>query len=84
MLLALIVLGQLVRELWAFRRLARIDGFRADAAAAHAAADRDRRARALATGSARFYAGRPELRWNAERLEPAARRACSTPTRCWR
>ena len=35
-LLALIVLAQLVRELWAFRRLARIDGFRAEAAAVHA------------------------------------------------
>ena len=66
-LLALIVLVQLIRELWAFRRLARIDAFRADAATAHSTADRDA-ALALSHRLGRFYAGRPELRWNLERL----------------
>ena len=66
-LLALMVLGQVIRELWAFRRLARIDGFRVDAAAAHTAADRDA-ALALSHRLVRFYAGRPELRWGAARL----------------
>ena len=37
-LLALLVLVQLVRELWAFRRLARIQSFHAEAAAARASA----------------------------------------------
>ena len=69
-LLALIVLGQLVRELFAFRKLARIDGFRADAAAALAAAD-PAAALALSRRLGRFYAGRAELRWNAGRLEAA-------------
>src|SRR5690606_2068425 len=40
-LLVLLALAHVVRELWAFRRLARIDGFRAKAAAVHASADRD-------------------------------------------
>jgi putative membrane protein len=66
-LLALLVLVQLVRELWAFRRLARIDGFRTDAAAAHAGADRAA-ALALSDRLSRFYAGREELRWSRERL----------------
>jgi putative membrane protein len=66
-LLALLVLLQLVRELWAFRRLGRIDGFRAEAAAAHASADRAAAA-ALSGRLARFYARRPELRWNLARL----------------
>jgi putative membrane protein len=66
-LLALMVLAQVVRELWAFRRLARIDGFRTDAAAAHAAADRAA-AVALSERLARFYGTRPELRWGVERL----------------
>ena len=76
----LIVLVQVVRELWAFRRLARIDGFRAEAAAAHAAADRDA-AVALSERLARFYGGRPELRWGARAAGGAARGRCSTPTR---
>ena len=50
-LLALLVLVQIVRELWAFRRLARIDGFRAEAAAAHATADRDAALGARRAGS---------------------------------
>ena len=66
-LLALLVLLQVIRELWAFRRLARIDDFRAEAAAVHAAADREAALR-LARRLAGFYAGRPELRWNRERL----------------
>jgi putative membrane protein len=66
-LLALMVLAQIVRELWAFRRLARIDGFRAAATAAHTAADRAA-AVELSERLARFYGARPELRWGAERL----------------
>jgi putative membrane protein len=66
-LLAVLVLVQVARELWAFRRLARIDGFRAEAAAAHAAAD-PVAAVALSERLARFYGGRAELRWGAERL----------------
>jgi putative membrane protein len=66
-LLALIVLGQLVREAWAFRRLARIDSFRSAAAEAHATADRAA-ALALSERLTGFYAGRAELRWSRERL----------------
>lgn len=66
-LLALLVLGQIVRELWAFRRLARIDAFRAAAAEAHATADRDA-ALALSDRLARLYGGRPELHWQRDRL----------------
>ncbi len=66
-LLVLIVIVQLIRELWAFRRLARIDGFRAEAAAAHVAAD-PAAALALSQRLAGFYAGRAELRWSRERL----------------
>jgi len=66
-LLALLVLAQIVRELWAFRRLARIDGFRAEAAAVHATAD-VKAARALSRRIERFYAGRPELLWQLDRL----------------
>ncbi len=66
-LLGLAVLGQLVREAWAFRRLARIDSFRADAAEAHRSADR-RAAAALAHRLGRFYGGRDELRWGRARL----------------
>jgi putative membrane protein len=66
-LLALLVLAQIVRELWAFRRLARIDGFRAEAAGVHATADVEA-ARALSRRLERFYAGRPELRWQLDRL----------------
>lgn len=70
-LLVLLVLGQVVRELWAFRRLARIDGFRADARAVHGTADRDA-ALALSARLGRFYAGRPELAWGRDRLRDAA------------
>jgi putative membrane protein len=66
-LLALLVLAQVVRELWAFRRLARIQSFHAEAAAVRASADREA-ALALSRRLERFYAGRPELNWNLERL----------------
>lgn len=69
-LLALVVLAQLVREAWAFRRLARIDGFRAEAAAAHRGADRAAAA-ALSARLGRFYGGREELRWGRARLAEA-------------
>jgi putative membrane protein len=66
-ILGLVVLVQLGREMLAFRRLARIDGFRAEAAAAHLTADRTAAA-ALADRLARFYAHRPELAWGTARL----------------
>lgn len=66
-LLILIVLGQVLRELWAFRRLGRIDGFRADAETALAKAD-TAAARDLSHRLQRFYAGRPEMRWTSETL----------------
>lgn len=65
--LALAVLAQLVRELWAFRRLARIDSFRSEAATAHATADRAA-AETLSERLAGFYGGRPELGWGIARL----------------
>lgn len=69
-LLALIVLVQVGRELWAFRRLARIDGFRADAA--RALGDHDRTlAVALSERLEAFYARRPEVRWGLEPLAAA-------------
>jgi putative membrane protein len=71
-LLLLLAFAHVVRELWAFRRLARIDDFRAEAAAVHASADRDAAA-AFSERIGRFYAGRPELKWSLERL--AAQRA---------
>ena len=66
-LLALIVLGQILRELWAFRRLGRIDRFRADAETALATGDAAA-ARDLSHRLQRFYAGRPEMRWTSETL----------------
>ncbi len=69
-ILALAVLAQLVRELWAFRRLARIDSFRVEAAAVHAGADH-RAAVALSERLARFYGGRAELHWGRARLAEA-------------
>ena len=61
----------MIRELWAFRRLARIDAFRADAAAAHSAADRDL-ALALARRLAGFYGHRPETEWGRRTLAEKA------------
>lgn len=61
-LLAFLVLIQIIRELWAFRRLARIDGFRTDAA--RALGDHDRaRAVALSERLESFYGHRPDVRW---------------------
>ena len=65
--LLVLVLVHVVRELWAFRRLARIDGFRAEAAAIHAGADREA-ALALSRRLAGFYHARAELRWARDRL----------------
>jgi putative membrane protein len=65
--LALSLVAQVGRELWAFRRLARIDGFRAEALAAVATTDAAAAAR-LAERLETFYAGRPELRWARETL----------------
>jgi len=70
-LLALLLLGQIVREAWAFRRLARIDSFRAEAASVHATADRDA-ALALSHRLARFYAARPETEWGRRTLAEQA------------
>lgn len=67
-LLGLLVLVQLIREAWAFRRLARIDSFRTDAAAALADQDREK-ALALSRRLAGFYGSREELRWALARLE---------------
>ncbi|MFO1142723.1 MAG: TIGR01620 family protein [Amaricoccus sp.] len=69
-LLLIAVLAQLVRELWAFRRLARIDGFRVEAAAVHASAD-PKAALALSERLSRFYAGRADLHWGRARLAEA-------------
>lgn len=65
--LAALVLLQVVREIWAFRKLARIDRFRADATLALTTAD-NAAARALSHRLERFYSGRPELRWSRETL----------------
>ncbi len=66
-LLALTVLVQIGREVLAFRKLARIDGFRAEALAAVATADAPA-ARSLCDRLDGFYAGRPELLWSRETL----------------
>lgn len=70
-LLGLLLVGHVVRELWAFRRLARIDGFRSEASAAHVAADRDA-ALALSKRLAGFYGGRAELEWGRRTLAEQA------------
>jgi putative membrane protein len=67
-LLGVLVVLQLFREAWAFRRLARIDEFRSDAAAALAEQSRDK-ALALSRRLAGFYGSRTELRWALARLE---------------
>ncbi|MFO1104848.1 MAG: TIGR01620 family protein [Amaricoccus sp.] len=69
--LVALVLIQVVRELWAFRRLGRIDRFRADAADALRAGS-PAAAAALSKRLDAFYAGRPELAL--PRQELAARR----------
>lgn len=70
-LLVLIVLAQVFRELWAFRRLGRIDSFRTEAREVHVTADRDA-ALALSARLSRFYAGRPDLAWGRDRLRDDA------------
>jgi putative membrane protein len=67
-ILGLVVLMQLGREMLAFRRLARIDGFRRDAADALASADRAA-AVALSERLEGFYAGRPDIAWGARSLD---------------
>ncbi|MBB5220324.1 putative membrane protein [Amaricoccus macauensis] len=67
-LFAVLVVLQLFREIWAFRRLARIDSFRTDAAAALGDQDREA-ALALSRRLGGFYGGRTELRWALARLE---------------
>lgn len=67
LVLAVLALLHVARELWAFRRLARIDGFRSEAAAIHAGADREA-ALALSRRLAGFYGARAELRWARDRL----------------
>ena len=67
-ILALVVLIQILRELWAFRRLARIDGFHKDAAKALESDDR-KAALALSKRLEAFYAHREEVRWGARDLE---------------
>lgn len=67
-LLALVVLVQIARELISFRKLARIDRFRA--AAAQALADADHTAALkLSQDLEGFYSGRPEIRWGQRSLE---------------
>lgn len=66
-LLAVIVVGQVFRELWAFRSLARIDQFRIDAAAA-LASPVPAEALNLSRRLENFYASRPELRWSSSGL----------------
>ncbi len=66
-LLALILVGQVLREVLAFRKLARIDKFRAEALAASATEDA-KAARDLSERLETFYAGRPQLRWSRETL----------------
>ena len=66
-LLALIVLVQILREMLAFRKLARLDTFRKAAADVQRSQSRDA-AVALSESLARFYAGRPDVAWGIERL----------------
>jgi putative membrane protein len=66
--LVVLLLAQVVRELWAFRRLTRLDTFRSDAASALAAADH-KAARALSQRLVDFYAGRSDIAWGARTLE---------------
>lgn len=67
LMLAAVVLGQVVREVWAIRKLARIDRFRAAALAATALTDASA-ARRVSEDLDAFYAGRPEMKWSRELL----------------
>jgi putative membrane protein len=69
--LAVTLIVMLVREALAIRRLKRIDSFHDEARAALAAPDAEP-ARALVAKLDRFYAARPDLRWERERLEERA------------
>ncbi len=66
--LAVIVVIQIARELWAFRRLARIDTFRKEAASALSAADH-KAANALSLRLEGFYRGRGDVAWGVQSLE---------------
>lgn len=70
--LAATLLAMFFREILAIRRLKRIDSFHDEARAALTAPDAGP-ARALVAKLDRFYAGRPDLRWERERLEEGAR-----------
>ncbi|HEX9856846.1 MAG TPA: TIGR01620 family protein, partial [Paracoccaceae bacterium] len=63
----LLALALALREAAAFLRLGRLDRLRAQAGAAHAAADLDA-ARSVVAGLERLYAARAELRWGLARL----------------
>jgi putative membrane protein len=65
--LTVMILVQVVRELWAIRRLARIDALRRDAASALASAD-EQAARAVSERLEGFYSGRSEVAWGAQSL----------------
>ena len=67
LMLAAVVRGQVVREVWAIRKLARIDRFRAAALAATALTDASA-ARRVSEDLDAFYAGRPEMKWSRELL----------------
>lgn len=71
-LLGLVLLVALARELFAIRRLARIDAFHREAAEALAAPDATA-AKALVDRLDAFYAARPDLRWARERLAASRR-----------
>jgi putative membrane protein len=70
--LAATLVVMLVREFLAIRLLKRIDSFHDEARAALTAPDAGS-AQALVAKLDRFYAGRPDLRWERERLEEGAR-----------
>jgi putative membrane protein len=63
-----VILGYIARELWAFRRLARIDSFHADAKSALEEDDRGA-ALDLSKRLEKFYSGRSELRWGIQNLD---------------
>ncbi|MEM8572443.1 MAG: YcjF family protein [Pseudomonadota bacterium] len=65
--LILLVLLQVLRELWAFRRLKQIDELREAASSALASAS-PQAARSVSSRLSRFYAGRIEVSWNEEKL----------------
>jgi putative membrane protein len=65
--LAGMILVQIARELWAIRKLARIDALRRDAASALASAD-EKAARAVSEHLEGFYAGRSDVAWGAQNL----------------